>query len=694
MTSDNKTESVKTTSLSQHEFDFKHVKNRASDGCAHDFNSLLYPNEPEILCFLSNKYSEKQFYHRIGDVTISLNPCETITQDYESFINKSALYNIDHTGQHNTIAHAYETADAAFNSMCADKYHLDKRVDQSIFVRGCCGSGKTENVKLILQYLTCLSMRVLGSALQGSMLDSPRLVSLKEKGASSKSITFDTSLEGRFTAVNTVLESMGNACRQCNSNSSRIGRVVTLGYAADCYIEDMSVDTFLLDTERVHSQQGQERNFHIFYELAAGASAEFRAECGIENLADFRYTNQGGVFHRHDKVSDAKMFKTLCRALDTLMMSAHDQEDFLKCIAGVLHMGNVSFDQQQVGKSVVFSDTAANKHHLDCVCRLLSISKLSFQKALCKHVVVGDQSSQMPSDVATAEAARNHLAKTVYQLLLQRVLEQYKSLRHSSANHLSCTSKITVVDCFGTESTKTNSFMQFCINYSSEKVHNHFMNTVFEKDQRRYISQGIEWNFISYVGNTDIVQLFESPETGLFKILETEAHMPNPTDEKLMLQCQSKIKSSGFKCSVKEPRGMQFTVAHHTGSVTYTCQGFTDKNKVTQGTSEVHVLSLFRDSASAFVQSLAADMSRELEHDHRLRFVSSASRVKTSTLLLQRQLDALIKQASRTKQHWLICVKPSSSYTAGQFDDALVLDQIIDTGLAPLVALTQRGTIH
>ena len=694
MTSQNKTVSVKSTSLSQQEFNFKFVKNRATCGCAPNLDSLLFANEPEILHYLSTKFAEKQFYHRIGDVTISMNPCGVAVSeaDCESFVDQSLFFNTGRTWQ-NTTMHAYTAADTAFNSMCADKYNLDKRLDQSIFVRGCSGSGKTENVKLILDYLLSHSMRVLGKALEEvTMLDSPRLLQLKENGISSKSITFDTSLEGRFAAVNTILESMGNACRQLNSNSSRFGRVVELGYAADCYIEDLSVETFLLETERVHTQPKYERNFHIFYEFAAGASAEFKAECGIDSLADFHYTNQGGVFTRLDNVSDEKQFNAFCRALDTLQVSAIDQEEFLKSLAGVLHMGNVSFEETQSGGAVQFSDSAVNKHHLDCACRLLSTSKASFLKALSKGASTSD-TRMLPSTVVAAEAARNHLAKTVYQQLVHWVLNQYQEqkctlkLPNSTVGASSVASKILVVDFFGTECMKKNSFSQFCINYCSERVHEHFVTTVFAKEQRRYMSEGLTWNFIPYTSNKDVIELYAAPDSGFLSILETEAHMPNPTDEKLIQHCYNKIKSTSFRLAQKDhtdKKLRKFTIIHHIG--------FTEKNRVAQVTGDM--MTLFSDSTSQFVVSLAESSSKEQKEDlHRLKFVSSASRTKTSTTLLQRQMDSLTAKAGATKQHWLICVKPSADYTVGKFEHAMVLNQIIDRGLVPLVALSQRGRL-
>ena len=679
-TSDGKTTSVRSNSLSYNEFDFKHVKNRSSGGCVKDLDSLVFVNEPEILKFLSTKFKEKQYYHRTGDVTLSMNPCEDVAVDCERYVDKSPFFHLGCTGRGE--AHPYEAAEAVFASLVADKYNLDKRMNQTIFVRGCSGSGKTENMKLILQFLLSISVRVLQEALDTGklLLQGPRIRSLKSKGASSKTMTFDSSLEGRFAAVNNILESLGNACRPENHNASRFARLVELQYAADCYIEDMSVDVFLLETERVHVQNKHERNFHVFYELAAGASDEFKAECGIQDLTDFHYINQGGVFERQDNVSDEDGFKAFCHALNTLKVSLNDQEDFLKCIAGILHLGNVTFDISPDGKAQ-FQQSPKNNHHIDFTCSLFMISRDCLQGALLTNSI--------GEDVHAAVVTRNHLAKTFYQLLVQWILRQYKGLRESDTGKAqSCSSKITIVDIFAHERSKSNSFMQFCINYCGEHIHDHFVAIFFEKEQERYLDEGIEWNFVAYNCNREAIKMLEKPESGFFDILESEANMPNPCDKKLMHKCYSKIKSPCFYSSNKEQKGHKFVVMHYCGAVTYDSHGFIEKNKLTRVTPEI--LNLLNDSSSPLVASLADEEGDEVDkQDHRHIFLSA--RIKATSTLLKRRLDNLTKNANKTQQHWLLAFKTSHGRNKGDFDDAFVLDQVIESGLVPLVSLNQKG---
>lgn len=697
---DGETVRVTSTSLSHDSFDFKDVKDRENCGCPTEFDGLLFPNEPEILRFLTTNYSEKIYYHCISDsVTVAMNPNEKTPLDFEEMVSGSSFFNVDNkrTQSSRSSTHAFTTADAAFSSMCADKYNLDNRVDQTIFVWGSSGSGKSENVRQMLHYLLYLSVRVLGDVLgecdQLGRGDSPRLAALRSIGASPQPLSFDSSLEGRFAAVTAVLDSLGSACRPGSCSSSRMGRILELSYSAHCCIEDASVEAFLLESERVHSYQHRERNFHIFYELLAGASAELRKECGLDSLdaADFFFTSQGGVIKRTDQVSDEAQFIKLCQSLDILGVSASDQEEFLKCVAGVLHLGNVNFELRDGG--VVLREGGQSGVHVDSACRLFCSTKSGLLAALGRS---SSSSVEALSCVEAAESARNHLARTMYQLLVEWVLKKSKGLRHSdhaadsTPLSLACTSSITIVDCFGMENSQCNSFMQFCGNYVSEKMQNYFVSSVLGSEQERYAHEGIDWKFIPFFSNNEVMKMYEA-ERGLFALLEEEAHAPHPSDTRLMQQCHHKVRGYGCLMSTqRDHKGLKFTIQHHSGAATYDSHGFTEQNRAGNAATSGQ-LSFLEGSSSSFVATLAGDLLKEHKHNYRHKFFSSSRLAKTTTTHLQKQLNRLMHRASSTRKHWMICMKPSASGKASEVESDVLLAQIVDKNLVPLVALSQRG---
>lgn len=89
---------------------------------------------------------------------------------------------------------------------------------------------------------------------------------------------------------------------------------------------------------------------------------------------------------------------------------------------------------------------------------------------------------------------------------------------------------IKILDIFGFENSKTNSFEEFCINYVNECLQN-FLNQKTLKIQQvffgvkikdEYIEEGLEWRRVSYLDNTPVVELYVHKPYGLFNLLEDE----------------------------------------------------------------------------------------------------------------------------------------------------------------------------
>ncbi|KAK3045331.1 Myosin type-2 heavy chain 1, partial [Teratosphaeriaceae sp. CCFEE 6253] len=67
------------------------------------------------------------------------------------------------------------------------------------------------------------------------------------------------------------------------------------------------IRTYLLERTRLVFQPLKERNYHIFYQLVAGASPAEREELGLIPVEHFDYLNQGGV-PQIEGVDDGKDF--------------------------------------------------------------------------------------------------------------------------------------------------------------------------------------------------------------------------------------------------------------------------------------------------------------------------------------------------------------------------------------------------
>ena len=92
---------------------------------------------------------------------------------------------------------------------------------------------------------------------------------------------------------------------------------------------------------------GEERNYHVFYELLEGMSKEQKDKYGLMSADKYFYLNQGGQI-KIDGKNDKDDFETMQSALQVLSFSTEECETIYKILASILHLGNVYFHRKQV----------------------------------------------------------------------------------------------------------------------------------------------------------------------------------------------------------------------------------------------------------------------------------------------------------------------------------------------------------
>ena len=78
-----------------------------------------------------------------------------------------------------------------------------------------------------------------------------------------------------------------------------------------------NVSQYLLEKSRIVSQSDGERNYHVFYELLSGMTAEEKNGYSLTQAEDYLFLNQGRSREVAEK-NDAEDFNRMCTSMDVL----------------------------------------------------------------------------------------------------------------------------------------------------------------------------------------------------------------------------------------------------------------------------------------------------------------------------------------------------------------------------------------
>lgn len=271
----------------------------------------------------------------------------------------------------------------------------------------------------------------------------------------------------------------------------RFGKFIEIQFNGAGFIAGASITSYLLEKSRIVRQAKDERSFHIFYELLAGASPEQRKELFLEKPDKYNFINQSGCYIANQWVDDGKNFREgTVRAMDIMNFTKEEQDSIFKIIAGILQLGNVNFEAA-FGEGSAIND----KDALEKASVILGVDPAKLEAGLCKpRIKAGNEYVQTHLNVEKASYSREALSKALYHRLflwIVRKINQQLAVENAA-------SFIGVLDISGFEIFKVNSFEQLCINYTNEKLQQFFNHHMFTLEQEEYMKERIEWTFIDF----------------------------------------------------------------------------------------------------------------------------------------------------------------------------------------------------
>ncbi|KAL3925748.1 MAG: hypothetical protein SGILL_000198 [Bacillariaceae sp.] len=526
------------------------------------------------------------------------------------------------------------------------------------------------------------------------------------------------SIEAQVLQSNPILESFGNARTMRNDNSSRFGKFIEIQFTAAGRLVGAQIETYLLEKVRLVTQSPGERSYHIFYELLSGGmSADELQNYFIASTArpdDFKIS-ASGTYDRRDGISDKETYRALRAAMKTMNFSSDEQMDVFATTAAVLHASNLTFCDMEHHCSLDNQNV-----HLEPVCQLLGVSPEDLNQALCHLSIQAGRESQVQQNLTMdqAEKGLEALLKATYGALFAYLVSRINdSISFHEEDTLDengepspCNFKkrpsasIGVLDIFGFESFKRNSFEQLCINYCNEALQQQFNAFVLKNEQAEYEREGIEWSFIEFPENQDVIDLIDKRGSGILCILDDQCRAPGTSDRSFALDVYNKSKNHvRFSANRKQTAALQFCVHHYAGPVEYSTDGFVEKNR---DELPKEATDLLRNSLNPFVQLLshiiennnAESSGANGNTPHKLRRQGSTFGSATVGGQFRRQLKRLREKIDCMSPHYVRCLKPNDELVPNNFNRAAVAEQLRCGGILEAVQLnpqppnTKNGT--
>ncbi|PVU97471.1 hypothetical protein BB559_002021 [Furculomyces boomerangus] len=619
-----------------------------------DMAELGYLNEASVVHNLKQRYAQGLIYTYSGPFLVAVNPYYNL-----KIYGPEIISFYRNKRRDEAQPHIYSIADAAYQAI------LHSRENQSILITGESGAGKTENTKIVINYLTSVAHSTQNQRDAGN------------------------NLEKQILSTNPILESFGNAQTIRNNNSSRFGKFIRIEFNMSGGISGANIEWYLLEKLRVTKQSQHERNFHIFYQFLKGASEDIKQKLLIDGgVSDYTFTKN--CLHTINGVDDKANFGLLEEALTSACFEKNEIMDLYRIIASILHMGNIQLQATRGEEAILKDQLAAEK-----LCHVLGISLGDFTKALLRpRIKAGRDWVTQSRNVDQVSFSIAALARGFYERMFGSIVQKINSSMNRVVSS-SSTSFIGVLDIAGFEILEVNSFEQLCINYTNEKLQQFFNHHMFILEQEEYRQEGIEWDFIDFGLDLQptIDLIVKSQPIGILSCLDEDCVMPKSTDKSFTEKLHSLW--AGKSSKYEKPRfRMGFIIKHYASQVEYDTTGWIEKNRDPLNES---VARLLTKSSESYVANLFSDYSED--NDSRTSIYSNTSykslqgrsAFRTVGQRHKEQLNSLMTQLNNTEPHFVRCIVPNQEKMAGKIDTPLVLEQLRCNGVLEGIRITRQG---
>lgn len=346
----------------------------------------------------------------------------------------------------------------------------------------------------------------------------------------------------------TLLESFGSCKTIANSSASQHGRYLELHFSSapdpvrsNGRLTGAKVLTFGLNKTRAFKLERDERSFHVFYQLLAGASPDERDRLDLEDPTAYDVLSRSGCYRLPGGPfsDDSTQFDELRVAMANLGFKAKHLHSIFSLLVTILLLGNIEFSDPPSAGTVTY-DSAQVHHHsrhaLEQVAQRLGLEAEDLERALTNETRWIRR--ELVSSFLDSQAARKQtdtLMKDLYAILFAFVVETanrklappefeddavgerdtkvvlfdlpgYQNKQVSATSDARNTYAQPLVNTTG-----TNNVDEFAINFANEMMHSYVTRRVFDDsadaDRTRWAQDGVQIPSIMTMDNTACMEL-------------------------------------------------------------------------------------------------------------------------------------------------------------------------------------------
>ncbi|KAM4566201.1 myosin VIIAa isoform 2-T2 [Odontesthes bonariensis] len=595
-------------------------------------------NEAGILRNLLIRYREKIIYTYTGSILVAVNPYQLLPI-YSA--DQIRLYTNKKIGE--MSPHIFAIADNCYFNMQRNNR------DQCCIISGESGAGKTESTKLILQFLAAISGQ-------------------------------HSWIEQQVLEANPILEAFGNAKTIRNDNSSRFGKYIDIHFNKRGAIEGAKIEQYLLEKSRVCRQAYDERNYHIFYCMLKGMSADEKKKLGLNKATDYTYLTIGKCTVC-DGRDDLKEYSNIRSAMKVLMFTDKENWEISKLLAAILHMGNLRYEARTYDN--LDTCEVVRCPQLTTAATLLEVDSKDLMNCLTSRTLITrGETVSTPLNMEQALDVRDAFVKGIYGRLFVWIVEKINAAIYKPPSFQPKTLRrsIGLLDIFGFENFTVNSFEQLCINFANENLQQFFVRHVFKLEQEEYNLENINWQHIEFTDNQDALDMIAIKPMNIISLIDEESKFPKGTDTTMLNKLNFQHKLNTYYIPPKNNYETQFGIQHFAGIVFYETRGFLEKNR---DTLYGDIIQLVHSSKNKFIKQIfQADVAMGAETRKRSPTLSSQ---------FKRSLELLMRTLSVCQPFFVRCIKPNEFKKPMLFDRDLCVRQLRYSGMMETIRIRRAG---